>query len=96
MPFALSAFVSGSGDTVQQVQGTKTVTLSVPGMFCQGCVYSVRKSLNGMNGVKQAQVSLSSKEAVVVYDPQKTSPEEIVQHKVIQGFGGSIKKRGKT
>ncbi len=88
---AVTNFLVDQGGPVQKTENTEVVTLSVPDMFCQGCVYSVRDALKGIDGVKQVKVSLSEKEAVVSYNPKKTSPEEMVQNRVVEGYGGSIK-----
>ena len=49
----------------------ETVTLGVSGMTCGGCVRSVTKVLNALNGVEKADVSLEKKLAVV--DAQKNA-----------------------
>lgn len=51
----------------------ETIVLKVNGMTCQGCVASVTRVLNSINGVNDAQVSLEKSEARVTYDAQKTS-----------------------
>lgn len=92
VPLVAGVLVGGGGtEPVQPQAGTETVVLSVPDMFCQGCSYSVQSALNGIPGVEQASVSLADREAVVVYDPETVTPEQIVQNGVIQGYGGSIK-----
>lgn len=90
---AVGGILAGGGGTepVQTGEGTETVVIAVPDMFCQGCSYSVQSALNGIPGVEQASVSLQKKEAVVVYDPDVVTPEQIVQNGVVQGYGGTIK-----
>jgi copper chaperone len=43
----------------------ETVTLKINGMTCSGCVRSVKKVLEGVQGVRSAQVSLERGEATV-------------------------------
>ena len=43
----------------------KTVTLKIEGMMCQHCVAHVKKALEGVDGVSEANVSLENKNAVV-------------------------------
>ena len=43
----------------------ETVTLKINGMTCSGCVRSVKKVLEGVRGVRSAQVSLERGEATV-------------------------------
>ena len=45
-----------------------TVTLNIDGMTCGGCVKSVTKVLNGLDGVRSATVSLENKNAQVEFD----------------------------
>jgi copper chaperone len=51
----------------------ETTTLKIGGMTCQGCVASVTRVLEAVNGVSDAQVSLEANEARVTYDAGKTS-----------------------
>lgn len=52
---------------------SRTVKLSVPSMNCAMCPITVRKALEKVKGVTQANVDYETKSAVVVYDDQKTS-----------------------
>ena len=47
------------------------LTLGIEGMTCGGCVSSVTKVLQALDGVAKAEVSLEKKCAVVDYDPAK-------------------------
>jgi periplasmic mercuric ion binding protein len=55
------------------VAADKTVTLSVPGMYCASCPYIVKQSLAKIGGVGQVNTSLETKTATVTYDDQKTN-----------------------
>ena len=66
----------------------QTVTLGISGMTCSGCVRSVSKVLNALNGVANAEVSLDQRCAVVNYDPGKLGVEQL-KH-AIQGAGYEI------
>ena len=55
----------------------QTVTLGVSGMTCGGCVSSVTKVLNALEGVAKADVSLDKKCAVVDYDPAKLGVDRL-------------------
>lgn len=55
----------------------QTVTLGVSGMTCSGCVRSVSKALNALDGVAKADVSLGKRCAVVNYDPAKLAVEQL-------------------
>lgn len=53
--------------------------INVEGMTCGGCVASVTKAIKRLEGVEQANVSLESKIASVIYDKGKTNEGEIKQ-----------------
>ena len=55
------------------VAATRTVTLSVPGMYCEVCPITVRKALEKVPGVSKASASLEKKEATVTFDDTKAS-----------------------
>ena len=55
----------------------ETVTLKVTGMTCTGCVRSVKRVLEKVQGVVSVEVSLERAEAVVGFDPMKASRTEL-------------------
>jgi copper chaperone len=52
----------------------ESVTMSVSGMTCQGCVNSVTRVLKAVPGVEQVSVQLDAGSATVGYDPSRTNP----------------------
>ncbi len=56
----------------------KVLTLSIPGMVCSGCAASIQGALKNTDGVVDAKVTLSDKQAIVTYDPSVTTKEKIV------------------
>ncbi len=65
------SFTSPSWADIQRV------TLSVPDMNCPVCPITVQKSLEAVNGVKTVETSLENKEAVVTYDDEKVTLENL-------------------
>lgn len=55
----------------------QTTTLNISGMTCGGCVRSVSKVLNALDGVVKADVSLDKKCAVVDYDAAKLNVDQL-------------------
>jgi copper chaperone CopZ len=49
----------------------------------------VRRALEGLKGVKKAEVSFSEKQAVVTYDPQQASVDDMIQAVKRAGFQAS-------
>jgi Cu+-exporting ATPase len=51
--------------------------LSVQGMNCASCVAHVRKAAEATDGVEVCDVNLARGRAVVRFDPQRTSPDQV-------------------
>ena len=52
----------------------ETATVKIKGMTCMGCVASVKRVLQGIDGVKAVDVSLGQGQATVQYDATAASP----------------------
>ncbi len=61
------------------------VTLKIRGMHCANCVLNIEKALNGLEGVSDATVNLNSGKALVIYDNNAVS---------IEDMGNTIEKLG--
>ena len=55
----------------------QTVTFNIDGMTCGGCVKSVTRLLEGVEGVEKAEVSLENKNAVITFDESKTDTDAL-------------------
>lgn len=64
-------------DASQLVEDEKKVVIPIEGMSCMSCVANVRKTLSGIDGVKDVKVSLQDKNAIVTYDPKKVTTEQL-------------------
>ena len=53
------------------------LNVKIGGMQCSFCVDSIHKALARMKGVGEVAVSLSHEEALVRYEPQKVTPQEL-------------------
>jgi mercuric ion binding protein len=51
----------------------RTVTLAVQNMYCAACPYTVKSSLQAVQGVTKVAVSFADKTATVSYDDAKTN-----------------------
>ncbi len=69
------ADVSVSGEAAGE---TKIVRIPVQGMSCVVCAASVKKALESIDGVQEAEVDLERREARVRYGEGKVSPEQWV------------------
>jgi len=69
----------------------RTVTLSVPGMYCAVCPITVKKALVKVPGVSKAVVSFEKKEAVVTFDDAKTSVKALEDATFEAGYESTVK-----
>lgn len=51
----------------------ETIHINIKGMTCGGCVSSVTKVLQAVNGVTKVDVSLEQNRATIVYDPAQAT-----------------------
>jgi len=61
-----------------RASGQATSRFAIEGIRCTYCAANITTSLEKQPGVKSAQVNWQSRIAAVTYDPQKTSPREII------------------
>lgn len=69
----------------------KTVTLSVPGMYCSVCPITVKKVLTRVNGVTRVAVDFDKRQAVMTYDDAKTQVEALTKATADAGYPSSVK-----
>lgn len=67
---------------------TKSV-LKIEGMMCEGCVKTVRESLEGLQGIESVDINLKKGTATVVHNG--VSDETLVGAVVDAGFRASVK-----
>lgn len=70
---------------------TRTATLSVSNMSCAACPITVRKTLEKVPGLDKARVDFETKQAVIAFDPARTSAEALLQATAAAGFPATIK-----
>ena len=56
----------------------ETITMTIDGMSCGGCVASVTRVLRGLPGVADVTVTLSPPQALVTFDPA-TAPRKAIE-----------------
>ena len=56
----------------------KDIKLKIAGMHCTGCSSRLEKVLNNIEGVEKAKVSFEEEEAVITYDNEKVSEQQII------------------
>lgn len=88
-PNVIGALAPKSATT--QPLTTKQVVLNVKGMTCAACSVTVSKSLKRVDGVQEANVTLTPPEAVVTFDPAKVKVEQLVEAAQNVGYPTSVK-----
>ena len=68
------------------------IELCVSGMSCAVCASRVSKALLSLSGVKDAEVSLISNKALVVFDSTRVNKDEIIAAVKNAGYGASVLK----
>jgi periplasmic mercuric ion binding protein len=64
--------------TIKKAAITNKVEIKVSGMTCAGCAGHLNNVLSETAGVKDHEVKYPGDVAIITYDPQKTSPEDLV------------------
>src|SRR3989442_3334803 len=72
------------------VADTQRVVLHVTGMICESCESTVTVMLRRTPGVMNAVVSVERAEAVIVFDPAKTSPAKLIDVVKSLGYTASV------
>jgi copper chaperone CopZ len=65
-------------------------SIYLSGLSCEGCVRTVTRALLAVKGVDSASVSADYEWAEVIYDPDVTSPEEMVKAVEAAGYGAEL------
>ena len=89
--FLSAAFVSAS---LAWAGETAKTTLKIEGMTCDGCVPAVKVQLKRTEGVVAYEVSFEKGEAVVSYDPARTTPAKIAESVTKTGYTTSVGSQG--
>lgn len=55
------------------------VTLTLNGMTCASCAFAIKAALKKLDGVQEAKVSYREERATIIYDPDRVSPEAMIQ-----------------
>jgi len=69
----------------------KKETFQIDGMHCAGCVNTVQKTLNNLDGVSRADVNLANETALVEYDESLIAEADL--QKAVEGSGYTLIKK---
>ncbi len=80
------------GDDAQ----TTTSTFDIEGMTCGGCEAGVKLKVKKLDGVTSVDASYDDGTAVVTYDPEKVTPEQIIAAIGELGYDAELREDGGT
>jgi len=83
---ALLAFASSA-----VLAEVKTVTLSVPGMYCEMCPATVKKAISRVHGVSKIEASFKTKEAGLSVDEDQTNVDALTKATANAGYPSTPK-----
>ncbi len=64
--------------------------LAIEGMHCAGCVANIERTVGGLKGVADCRVNLATRAAVVEFDRQTATEQQIIRTIADLGFGARI------
>lgn len=74
-----------------QMANTSRVVLAVENMTCASCSVTVAASLRQVPGVVDAQATLDPPQAMVTFDPDQATPDNLIQATTNAGYPSSLK-----
>ena len=73
-----------------ETDGRERVTLKIGGMTCASCVARVEKKLSKVPGVESACVNLATEQAVVRFEPTRTTMAKLLETVEVAGYEASL------
>jgi mercuric ion binding protein len=79
---------------VQAAVQQESRTFAIENMTCAACPITVRKAMQGVEGVKSVDVDFGAKTVTVVYDPAETTSDAIAQASTNAGYPAKLTTHG--
>ncbi|MBL4619752.1 MAG: heavy-metal-associated domain-containing protein [Marinicaulis sp.] len=79
----------GSAKSAKEIAATmeeSTQLFAIEKMTCATCPITVKKAMGKVDGVQSVDVDFEAKTATVVFDPSKTTPEQIADASTNAGY----------
>ncbi len=91
LPLIASVSSPALVSVAQAAEAEQTATFDVPGMTCALCPVTVRKAMEGVEGVKKVEIVFDARTATVVFDPSVTTIEAIAAASANAGYPAKVK-----
>lgn len=79
-----------AGTRLAHSANEQTVEFTVENMTCAACPITVMAAMKRVDGVLEVRIDRDTNIATVVFDPEKTSPEEIGAASANAGYPASV------
>jgi periplasmic mercuric ion binding protein len=74
----------------QKQSSSQSVTLDMQNMTCAMCKFTIKKALQGVEGLEEANVDYDTKTAKVAFNPQKTSVAALIKATTDAGYPATV------
>lgn len=74
----------------QKQSSSQSVTLELQNMTCAMCKFTIKKALQGVEGLEEANVDYDTKTAKVAFNPQKTSVDALIKATTDAGYPATV------
>ena len=75
----------------QQVAAAQTRTFAIQNMTCALCPVTVKRAMEGVEGVRSVNIDFDAKTATVVFDPSVTNADAIAAASTNAGYPASVR-----
>ena len=75
----------------QQVAAAQTRTFAIQNMTCALCPVTVKRAMEGVEGVRSVNIDFDAKTATVVFDPSVTNSDAIATASTNAGYPASVR-----
>ncbi len=76
----------------EQIQNNnQSVMLDMQNMTCAMCKFTIKKALQGVEGVKTVEVDSDKKTASVIFNSQKTTIEALIKATTNAGYPATVR-----
>ena len=76
---------------VQTQNSSQSVTLDMQNMTCAMCKITIKKALQGVDGVQEVMVDSDTETATVTFDPQKTNSKSLIKATTNAGYPATVR-----
>ncbi len=76
---------------LQALNSSQVVTLDVQNMTCPMCKFTIKKSLQAVDGVQEVNVDFDSKTTLVTFNPQITNTEALIKATTNVGYPATVR-----